>query len=68
MTEGNPDRVSVSLGSTVSANYNSVRVEVGMSSDLHGTETPQQGLERVQKVCAKRLEHIVAKMKGKLDS
>jgi len=62
-----PDRVSISLGSTVSANYNSVRVEVGMSSDLQGQETPEQALTRIEKICSKRLVNAAKRLQEKLD-
>ena len=61
-----PDKVSVVLGRTLSANYNSVRAEVGLTTSCEENETAEQAYARAAKFCRRRIDKLVADEEKKL--
>ena len=60
------DRISLSLGRTISEDFNSVRIDVGLSSNVQERESLVEAFQRVEKFCNSRLDDLARKMKRKL--
>lgn len=60
----NPDRVWFTYGLTVNlGNYNSVKFDAGMASDVRPGETPQQAIDRCRKVADAEIERENQRLK-----
>lgn len=60
------DRVSVSYGRTINiGNFESIKVDVGYSTDLRKEESVEDALTRADEVATKKLEELTQPLESK---